>query len=84
MLLFLKCLRSNATKKSLVKIVEHKLEELFSDGIRDIQLWRFILISVPISQQLPSLTSLYSLVFSIDHWNMIAFFVDNIRVVLNV
>ena len=33
MLLLLKCLPSNATKKSLVKIGEHKLEEAFSDVI---------------------------------------------------
>ena len=32
-LLLLKCLLSNATKKSLVEIVEHKLEETFSDVI---------------------------------------------------
>ena len=55
-LLLLKCLPSNATKKSLGKIVEHKLEEAFSDSIRDVQLGRFISLSVPISQQLPRLT----------------------------
>ena len=55
-LLLIKCLPSNATKKSLVKTVEHKLEEVFSDSIRDVQLGRFILLSVPISQQLPRLT----------------------------
>ena len=55
-LLLLKCLPSNATKKSLVKIVEHKLEEAFSDSIRDVQLGRFILFSVPLSQRLPRLT----------------------------
>ena len=43
-------------KKSLVKIVEHKLEEAFFDSIRDVQLGRFILLSVPISQQHPRLT----------------------------
>ena len=32
-LLLLKCLPSNATKKSLVKIVEHKPEEALSDVI---------------------------------------------------
>ena len=58
-LLLLKCLPSNATKKSLVKIVEHKLEETFSDVIWDVHLERFILFSVPSSQQLPRLTSLY-------------------------
>ena len=57
-LLLLKGLPSNATKKSLVNIKEHKLEEAFSDGIRDVQLGRFILLSVPISQQLSRLTSL--------------------------
>ena len=56
--LLLKCFLSNATKRSLVKIVEHKLEKAFSDSIRDVQLGRFILLSVPISQQLPRLTSL--------------------------
>ena len=29
-------------EKSLVKNVEHKLQEAFSDGIRDVQLGRFI------------------------------------------
>ena len=43
-------------QKSLVKIVGHKLEEALSDTIRDVQLGRFILLSVPISQQLPRLT----------------------------
>ena len=62
-LLLLKCLPSNATKKSLVKIVEHKLEETFSDVIWDVHLGRFILFSVPISQQLPRLASLYFLSF---------------------
>ena len=57
-LILLNCLPSNATKNSLVKFREHKLEESFSDGIRDVQLGRFILLSVPISQQLPRLTSL--------------------------
>ena len=42
-----------------MKGVEHKLEEASFDGIRDVQLGRFILLSVPISQQLPRLTSLY-------------------------
>ena len=58
-LLLLKCLPLNATKKSLVKIVEHKLEETFSDVIWDVHLGRFSLLSVPISRQLPRLTSLY-------------------------
>ena len=43
MLLLLKLLPSNGLKKLLVKIVEHKLG-------------RFILLSVPIPQQLPRLT----------------------------
>ena len=46
-------------KKSLVKIVEHKLEETVSDVIWDVHLECFILLSVPISQQLSRLTSLY-------------------------
>ena len=58
MLLLLKCLPSNATKKPLVKNVEHKLEEAISDSIRDVQPGRSILLSVPISRQLPRLTSL--------------------------
>ena len=58
-LLVLKCFPSNATKKSLVKIVEQNLEETFSDVIWDVHLGRFILLSVPISQQLHRLTSLY-------------------------
>ena len=46
-------------EKLIVKVVEHKLKEAFFLGIRkDFQLEQFILISVPISQQLPSLTSL--------------------------
>ena len=65
-LLLLKCFPLNTTKKPLVKIVEHKLEEAFSNGILDVQLGRFILLSVPISQQLPRLTSLYS--FSLLNW----------------
>ena len=65
-LLLLKSLPSNATKTSVVKIVEHKIEEAFSDGIRDVQLGRLILLSVPISQQFPRLTSLYF--FSFLNW----------------
>ena len=45
---------------------EHKLEEAFSDGIRDVQLGRSILLSVPISQQLPRLIALYF--FSFPNW----------------
>ena len=55
-LLLLKCLPPNATKKSVVEIVEHKLDETISDGIQDVQLGRFILLSVPNSLQLPRLT----------------------------
>ena len=65
-LLLVKCLPANATKKSLVKTVELKLEKAFSDGIRDVQLGRFILLSDPISQQLPTLTSLSF--FSFLNW----------------
>ena len=65
-LLSLKRLQPNATEKTVVKNVEHKIEEAFSDGIRDVQLGRFILLSVPISQQLPKLTSLYF--FSFLNW----------------
>ena len=57
-LLLLEFFPSNATNKSLVKIMEHILEEAFLDGIQDVQLGRFILLSVPFSQQLPRLTSL--------------------------
>ena len=40
-----------------VKNAEHKLEELFSDSIRgDVQLGRFILLTVTFYQQLPRLT----------------------------
>ena len=59
-----KCLPSNAAKKLLVKIVEHKLVEAFSDSIRwHVQLGRFILLTVPFSQQLPRLTSIYFFIF---------------------
>ena len=58
--LFFKFLPSNAAKKLPVKNEEHKVEEAFFDSIRgDVQLGRFILHSVPISQQLPRLSSLY-------------------------
>ena len=59
LLLLLKYLPPNATKKSIVKNVEHKLEEAFSDGIRDDQLGRFFLLSVLIDQQFFRFTSLY-------------------------
>ena len=55
-------------KQLLVKIVEHKLDEAFSDVIWVVQLGRFILLSVPISQQLPRLTSLYF--FSFLNWRL--------------
>ena len=56
-ILLLKSPPSNATKKSLVENVEHKLKEAFSDGIQDVHLGRFILHSVPISQQFHRFTS---------------------------
>ena len=60
----LKLVPSNETKKTLVKIEEHKLEEEFFDGMRrDVQMGHFFLLSVPISQQLPRLTRLYFLSF---------------------
>ena len=63
-LLLFNFLLSNAAKKLLVKNEEHKIESAFFDGIRgDVQLGRFILLSVPISQQLPRLTSLYFFTF---------------------
>ena len=62
-LFILKCLPSNAAKKSLVKIVEHKLEKTFSDVIWDVRLGRFMLLSVPISQQFLRLTSPYCFSF---------------------
>ena len=46
-------------KKITREIVEHKLEGAFSDGVQDVQLEHFILLSDPISQQVPRLTSLY-------------------------
>ena len=62
-LLLLKGLPSDATKKLLVKIVEHKLEEAFSDSIRgDVPLGRFF-SQLPISHQLRRLTSLYFFIF---------------------
>ena len=65
-LLLLKCLPPNATKISVVKNMEHKLEEAFSDGIRDVPLGRFILLSSANSQHLPRLTSHYF--FSFRNW----------------
>ena len=82
-IILLNCIPSNATTKSHLKFKEHKFEESFSDGIRDVQLGRFILLSVPVSHQLLRLNSLSPLVFSIVRWNMTALFVDNIQVILN-
>ena len=54
-----KFLPSDAEKKLLVKNEKHKLLEAFSDSLRgDVQLGCFILLSVPISQQLPLCLSL--------------------------
>ena len=54
-------------KNLLVKIVEHKLEESFSEGILgDVQLGRFVSLNVPSSQQFPRLKSLYF--FSFPNW----------------
>ena len=55
------------TKKLLVKIVGDKLQEEFYDGIgKGAQLELFILLSVPVSQQIARLTSLYFFNFSND------------------
>ena len=81
-LLLLKCFASNATKKSLVKNVEHKLEETFSDVVWDVHLGRFFLLNVPISQQLPRLTSLYFFSFLKRPLKLTAPFLDNSQVVL--
>ena len=71
-------------EKTTRKTVEHNLEEAFSHSIRqDVQLRRFILLIVPISQQLPRRTSLFSLVFSKDRGNLNAFLVEKCQVVLN-
>ena len=68
-LLLLEFLLSNAMKKLLVKIVEHKPEEAFSNSLReDVYLGRFILLSVPIPQQHPRLPSLYF--FSFLKWRL--------------
>ena len=67
-LILLKLLPSKPLKKRLVKNVEHKLEEAFSDVIWDVHLGRFILPSVPISQQLPRLNSLYF--FTFLNWSL--------------
>ena len=78
-LLWLKCLPTNATKKSLAKIVEHKSKKAISDGIRNVQLGRFILLIVPISQQFPRLTSLYFFSFLNCRWILTAPFLENIQ-----
>ena len=67
LLLLVKCLPSNTTKRSLVKIVEHKLKEAFSDAIWDVHLGRFLLLSVPISHQLPRHTFFF---FSFLNWSL--------------
>ena len=69
----------------LLKIMEHKLQEAILEGIRrDVQLGNFILLSLPIFQQLPRLTSLYFfLILSNDRWNLTAIFVDNSQMLLN-
>ena len=59
-LLLFKFLPSYPPKKLFVKNVEHKVEKAFFESIRgEVQLRDFTLLSVPISQQLPWLTSLY-------------------------
>ena len=63
-LLLFKFLPSYAAKKLLVMNVEHKVESAFFDSIRgDVQLGRFVLLSVPTSQQFPRLTSFYFFTF---------------------
>ena len=55
-----KFLPSDAKENLLVKNEKHKLIEAFSDSLRgDVQLGCFFLLSVPFSQQLPRLASLY-------------------------
>ena len=83
-LLLLKFLPSNPAKKRLVKNGEHKLEKPFFDGIRgDVQLRHFILLSVPISQRLSRLTSLYF--FSFLKWplKLVCTFCWQLSVLLN-
>ena len=81
MLLLFMFLPSIAAKKLLVENVEHKVEQFFFVSIRgDVQLGRFILLSVPTSQQLPLFTSL---LFSNDCWNLTAPFLDNSQEFLN-
>ena len=71
-LLVLKCLPSDATKKSLVKTVEHKVEEAFSNSVRGhVQLGHFILFRCPnfstISQTYLSLT-LWFYQMTVETW----------------
>ena len=63
--------------------MEHKLEEAFSDGIRDVQMSPFFYSVSEFLNNFPDLPRFTSLVLSIDRSNLTAFFVDNIRVVLN-
>ena len=81
--LLLKCLPSNATRISLVKIVEHKLEETISDVIWDVH-WDASFFSVSqFLNNFPYLHPFTSLVFSIGRWNLTSPFFDNIQGVLN-
>ena len=67
LLLLLKFVPSDAEKNLLVKNVDYKLVGAFSDSLRgDVQLERFLLLSVPICQQPPRLASLYF--FSFLNW----------------
>ena len=78
---------SNATRptqwKTLVKFVEHKLEETFSDVIWDVHLGRINFLSDQFLNNFPDLPPFTSLVFSIGRWNLIPSFLDNIQGVLN-
>ena len=49
-----------STRKLLMKLLEHKLEEASLDGTRgDVYMGHFIIISVPVSQQIPRLPPFY-------------------------
>ena len=64
-LLILKCLPFNATKKLLVKIVEHKLESAFFDGIKtDVQLGASFCSVSQFVMYFPDLPVFTSFVFS--------------------
>ena len=66
-LLVLRLLPSNATKKLIVKNEEDKLPEVFFDGIRrGVQPGLFFLLGFPVSHQLPRLTSPFFSGFPID------------------